>query len=259
METYGLEKIHELLLIALNEFDRICRKYDIKYSLHGGTLLGAVRNNCFIPWDDDADVSMTRENYLKFYEVIKKENNILALEDSLLWVPRLIMKSEESIVCIDIFIWDYISGKKWEQFFKLNILRAVQGMLKKKIEYEKYGWFHKILLFITQIVGKLFSYNNKLRLYQHISEKWFVGKKECIHRSNDAFKDIAYIFDANYMDEYVDIAFEGRTFMINSRHKEFLVRSYGEDYMTPPPKEQRVSGHTKMLEGMIQENLNFKK
>lgn len=51
----------------LIEFDRICRKEDIKYSIESGTLLGAVRNNKFIPWDYDVDVSMTRDEYNKFF------------------------------------------------------------------------------------------------------------------------------------------------------------------------------------------------
>ncbi len=56
----------------LIEFDRICRKEDIKYPIEGGTLLGAVRNNKFIPWDDDVDVSMTRDEYNKFFLACEK-------------------------------------------------------------------------------------------------------------------------------------------------------------------------------------------
>ncbi len=56
----------------LIEFDRICRKEDIKYSIESGTLLGAVRNNKFIPWDDDVDVSMTRDEYNKFFLACEK-------------------------------------------------------------------------------------------------------------------------------------------------------------------------------------------
>ena len=58
-------QLNELELIV--EVDRICRKYNINYSLDGGTLLGAVRHKGFVPWDEDADVIFTRHEYAKFY------------------------------------------------------------------------------------------------------------------------------------------------------------------------------------------------
>lgn len=57
----------------LIEFDRICQKYGIKYSIESGILLGAVRDGGFIPWDDDVDVSMTRKEYNKFLSVYQRE------------------------------------------------------------------------------------------------------------------------------------------------------------------------------------------
>ncbi len=69
---YDLKKVHEAELEILKEIDRICRKYNIKYALDSGTLLGAVRHQGFIPWDDDADVSMTRKNYEAFVRAARR-------------------------------------------------------------------------------------------------------------------------------------------------------------------------------------------
>ena len=60
-----LEKAHEVLLKLLLEFDRVCKKYDVQYYLICGSLLGAVRHQDFIPWDDDVDVAMTRADFDK--------------------------------------------------------------------------------------------------------------------------------------------------------------------------------------------------
>ena len=60
---YGNERLHKVLLSALKDIDKICRENDLRYYLHAGTLLGAVNYNGFIPWDDDADVSMFPDDF----------------------------------------------------------------------------------------------------------------------------------------------------------------------------------------------------
>ena len=75
MEKEKLKKLHNVEVEILDEFNRICNKHNLQYFLSYGTLLGAVRHQGFIPWDDDLDVSMPREDYEKFIEIAEDELN----------------------------------------------------------------------------------------------------------------------------------------------------------------------------------------
>lgn len=80
MTINDVEIIQRIGMEILLDIDRICKKYDIQYCLMYGTLLGAVRHGGLIPWDDDIDIAMTRENYNKFltvaYSELDKKNEI---------------------------------------------------------------------------------------------------------------------------------------------------------------------------------------
>lgn len=72
-----MNELHENLFKLLLELDDICNEYDIDYFLSGGTALGAIRNQCFLPWDDDIDLFITRDNWKKLYELISNNPEIL--------------------------------------------------------------------------------------------------------------------------------------------------------------------------------------
>ena len=68
---YGNLELHKILLSAMKDIDKICRENHLRYYLHAGTLLGAINHKGFIPWDDDVDISMTRDDYEKFVQILK--------------------------------------------------------------------------------------------------------------------------------------------------------------------------------------------
>lgn len=242
---YGVAEIQALLMDVLDEFDSICKKNEIHYSLHGGTLLGAERNHHLIPWDDDIDISMTREEYEKFKIAVKDMSGKYYLDEGALWIPRFVMKRDNNLAYMDIFIWDYISENRIVQKMKINLLRAMQGMMKTHIEYERFGYFNKFLLWGTHVIGKMFSNKRKHEMF-HKLQLQYQGKKLYIHRSNDAFLGVSYVFDANYMREYTEIELEGKRYQVTTRYKEFLERNYGANYLIPPPVSERKPEHTKI-------------
>lgn len=73
MSEFPMQKLHKVELLLAKELDRICKKYDLKYFMLAGTLLGAIRHKGFIPWDEDMDFGMMRSDYEKFLEVAPQE------------------------------------------------------------------------------------------------------------------------------------------------------------------------------------------
>ena len=91
-----------LQLSILDEIDRICRKHNIKYTLGGGTLIGALRDDGIIPWDDDVDIDMTRENYEKLISVINDEID----HDKYIWLSNEFDKKQlkNQLLSINIYV-----------------------------------------------------------------------------------------------------------------------------------------------------------
>ena len=143
-----LKHLQKVLLMILKDFIEICEENDLNYYVCGGTALGAVRHNGFIPWDDDVDVYLFRKDYEKFLEIVsKKENdkytfvNVKTHDDYFLYFTKMMLngtKFEEwwanqvnfkSQIFIDIFVLDNITDNRFKRFFQVKICKILDRLM----------------------------------------------------------------------------------------------------------------------------------
>ena len=263
----NLRKLQLLELKVLVEIKRICDKHDIKFILIAGSLLGAVRHKGFIPWDDDVDIGMTRENYDKFCMIapleLSKEyflqtpstdsnchykHNCFArvrLEGTKMITRKQPEKDRKhNGFCVDIFSQDNIPDSYWFGclywcFFRFlnRVLSVRRGFYRGKeiIPIIKSYLFviiglpipTKKIIYILENYHK--KYENKNGKYiAQLSGVW--GFKKERHLRSTVTKTI-------------QIPFEGILMPVPEDYHLFLTEQYG-DYMTPPPPEERELRHT---------------
>lgn len=242
------EELHKEMLILLKDFNDLCIKNDIKYSLHGGTLLGAIREKGFIPWDDDMDVTMTRNEFEKF-KLIIKQSEILSFSYEY-GLSRIFKQLDNGIfVWLDIFIYDYISGNATIKRIKILALALLRAWLKTpedmkvtKVHGVYKGWKYFAIYFI-HLLGVPFTsaFKNKIADKIYIS---FPGNKQLIHRSNDQYVALGITLPVSSMENYIMTEFEDTQLMITSDYNLVLTTSYGSDYMIPKKIDNDIASHS---------------
>ena len=240
-----IKDLQQELLILVGYFHDICMRNDIQYSLHAGTLLGAVREKGFIPWDDDIDLTLTRAEFEKLRKVLKNADlgPELAYDETSRY-PRLLMKRENKpLVWADIFIYDYISQNKIARRTKLALLYffvlfcRTEDERRRSNQYALHHGVKKLVMNAVMLFGGLFPLAFRHQL-SHWAMQQFGGKRTHIHRSNDQQHAIRLTLPKEVMEKYELIDFLGQELMISTRWHEILLNAYGEDYMTP--KKQKA-------------------
>lgn len=240
-----LKLLHEEFLELLKRFHALCVENGIKYSLHGGTLLGAVRDGGFIAWDDDMDAALMRAEYDRLRAAFDRlpPGQELSLEmiDRL---PRAVLRrGGRPVVWIDLFIYDFISGAPLAQKCKIAGVMFLSGFKKTKTVFSitrtkrrGQGWkttAQYTLYHIAYLLGRPFPEAVRYRLFDWFCQSCFCGKRDHIHLANDQYSGVARVLPRAVMDSYVLVPFEDTQLMACGAYAGVLTACYGESYMTP--------------------------
>ncbi len=241
-----LQFVHNELLDLMKEVHELFTENKIKYSLAYGSLIGAIRHKGFIPWDDDIDLMMDRENIDKLLTIIKESKTNFVIEKDL-WTHRIrrasVNNQQGYVPTIDIFVIDNVPDKKLARKSKVLRLKILQGMMKHNIGGSKKGsLFYKLCFGVTRFFGRFFSYNHKFKKYHKISQKGNNKPCEKVACFNASYRSLTVWFNKGLMDEVSLWEFEEQSFYITNKYDEYLTRIYG-DYMTPPQESERVPQH----------------
>ena len=240
---YGTLGAQIRLLELLKEFHAFCVRNGIKYSLAYGSLLGAIRHNGFIPWDDDLDVFVDRKSYDVLVEKLSADNILDVSMDSL-WVDRVRYRKDMSAKgyrpTLDILVLDNVPASGFTRKLKLFKILALQGMMKPHPSFNKGSFVMRLCSYITFCLGKFFSSKWKRKVYITVSKQGQPSGK--VANYNGEFADLRRTYPATIMNSIIEHSFEDTKAFIVADYDMCLKTQFG-DYMTPPKESDRKPRH----------------
>ncbi|MBQ2890174.1 MAG: LicD family protein [Clostridia bacterium] len=253
-----MKQVQDYIYEIFIEFDRVCQKHGLRYSMEGGTLLGAVKFGDFVPWDDDIDVIMVREDYEKFLKVAPKEldgkfflQSFNSMKQFPLSYAKLCydgtkicdyayshIKEMNHGVFMDIFPVDNVIPEKLDKQVRIIGLLTGARVIKLKVNFGIKGARLLVYKLVSLLPMKLIikMINKACTKYN----KYDTGYIYEVCNSNKKFKPCP----SQMYKEYTKIKFRDGEFMAVKDYDKFLKSRFGENYMDEMPDEdKRIPSH----------------
>ena len=260
MKELTLQELKEIEFDMLKMFDAFCKENNIRYFLAYGTLLGAIRYKKFIPWDDDVDVLVPREDYdrllrlfqdnekYRLYAFEKDENYLFPFakicdldtrKDELGYESSIELGVDIDVFPLDAWDDDFKKAKKEAKYINRNMGGLRLSKLRKPDSVNPIKRFIKgiLMVYCKMLGGK--HYIKKILKASNKPEQQgtnYVGAKSwCVYGARG-------IIHAEAFSEAIEVEFEGRMFPSPDGYDAYLSCLYG-DYLPEPPKEKQKTHH----------------
>lgn len=246
----SIDDVKNISLQIMDEVHNFCIEHNLRYSLFSGTLLGCIRHKGFIPWDDDIDIAMPREDYEIFAKTFKSKRFEFINHENCNWyylpwgkvadlstlkIEQVHVKKEKYGVDIDIYPCDYIETIEQGKYLKQKLA---------KIDRSR---GHSIRLFDKNIIKNFLTlfYRGKHHKYcvkeNCVSSQFNLGKHMYFFRNN-SFSKSDDIYPIELFNSLVLMPFEDRKYYVTELFDEVLTIRYG-DYMKPPANVEERKPH----------------
>jgi len=262
MDRETLEKVQPILLDIAREIKRVCEENGIRYFLYRGTFLGAVRHKGFIPWDDDMDVAMLREDYDKFCRIAPEKlgkdycfQNWHTDENyahpfakvrkrGTVYVEAKCARLPENGFYVDVYPLDFAPEAEGERkALSARLLHLYRVKLMKCrytpwMEADRIIWKKRIGYLLYQTAALFVSQKTLVSTY----EKWIRSVEETGTVYEQSALPTTYYFDKDWFRELEQYPFEDTSFPGPKNYDACLSSLYG-NYMQLPPEDKRENRH----------------
>lgn len=255
----SIRDVQEKILEVMKYIDKLCRENNINYYIMGGTALGAVRHGGFIPWDDDLDIFMAPNQYLKFKRAFEKEKSDSFIIQEWHSIPQYLEYAKVRMNGTTFIEEVYKDRKDMHHGIYVDIMilhKVPKNLMIQKIVYceskfvtlyalSQRNWKPKtrrqklILNSLRFLPCRLMANIAYRRIYRYddLNDNYMY----CYWITTAKFKN--GLFDSSFFSEPVDIKFEDTKLMASKRIREYLSYRYGDYLKLPSKAEQKAAVH----------------